>query len=67
MEDEVALMPVRDGSASRARRVDGGCNSFVNPRSWKLQRATEEKKISTLVWRIPHEKININVLRERQD
>ena len=27
-EKEVALMPVKDGSASRARLVDGGCSSF---------------------------------------
>ena len=31
-EDEVALMPVKDGSASRARIVDGGCNNFANRR-----------------------------------
>ena len=28
-------------------------------------RATEEQKISTPAWRIPCEKININVLKER--
>ena len=60
--DEVALMPVKDGSASSVRLVDGGCNSFVNWRSGKVWRATEEQTISTKVWRIPHEKININVL-----
>ena len=58
-------MLVRFGSASRARLVDGRCNSFVNWRSGKVWRATKEQRISTQVWRIPHEKININVLRER--
>ena len=62
-EDEVALMPVKDGSASRVRLVDGGCNNFANLRSGKVWRATEELKISTQVWRIPREKININVLK----
>ena len=65
MEVEVGLMPIRDGSASRARLVNGRCNSFVNRRSRKVWRATKEQRISTQVWRIPHEKININVLRER--
>ena len=56
---------VKDGSASRARLVDGGCNSFVNRRSRKVWRTTKEQKILAQVWRIPGEKININVLRER--
>ena len=30
-----------------------------------MWRATEEQRISTQVWGIPREKININVLRER--
>ena len=58
-------MPVKDGSASRARLVDGGCNNFANQMSGKVWRATKEQKISTQVWRIPHERININVLKER--
>ena len=66
-EDEVALMPVNDGSSSRARLVNGGCNSFVNRRSGKVWRTTEEQKILTQVWRISREKININVLRERTE
>ena len=63
MEDEVALMPIRDGSASIARLVDERCNSFVIRRSGKVWRATEEQRISTKMWRIPCEKINSNVLR----
>ena len=53
----------------RARLVDGGCNSFfnsfINWRSGRVWRAIEEQKISTQVWRIPREKISINVVRER--
>ena len=67
MEDKVALMPIREVSASRVRLVDGGCNSFINPRSGRVWRATKEQKISTQVWRIPHEKISINVVRERPE
>ena len=66
-EDKVVLMPVRNGSALRVRLVDGICNSFVNQRSGKVWRATEEQRISTQVWRIPGEKINIIVLRERPE
>ena len=47
-EDEVALMPVKDGSASRVRLVDGGCNNFANQRSGKVWRATQEQKIYSL-------------------
>ena len=53
--------------AGRARLVDGGCNNFANQRSGRVWRATEEQNISTQVWRIPHEKININVLKERTE
>ena len=60
-EDEVALMPVNNGSASRARLEDGRCNSFVNRRSGKVWRTTKDQRISTHVWRIPREKIIINV------
>ena len=31
-EEEVSLMPVKDGSASRARLVDGGCHSLFSKR-----------------------------------
>ena len=48
-EDEVALMQVKDSSASRARLVDGGCHNFANRRSGKVWRAIEEQKISTQV------------------
>ena len=63
-EEEVALMTVKDGSASRARLVDGGCISFKNRRSGKIWRATREQEISTQTWRIPREKITINVLKD---
>ena len=42
-DEEVKLMPVTDGSASRARLVDGGCISFKNQRSGKICRATREQ------------------------
>ena len=63
-EEEVALMPVIESSASRLRLVDGGCNSFENLRLRRIWRATREQEISTQTWRIPREKININVLKD---
>ena len=33
----------------------------------KVWRATKEQKITAQVWRIPCEKININVLKERTE
>ena len=66
-EEKVALMPVRDGSASRARLVDGGCTSFISWRSGKVLKATEGQRISTQVWRIPCDKISINVVSERPE
>ena len=35
-EEEVALMPVKDGSALRARLVDGECSSLEHGRSGKI-------------------------------
>ena len=32
-KEEVALMPVKDGSILRARLVDGGCHSFISKKS----------------------------------
>ena len=64
-EDEVGLMLVREGSALRARLVDGGCNNFIIQRSGKVLIATKGQRISTQVWRIPCEKISINVVSER--
>ena len=57
----------RDRSASRARLVDGGCNSFISRRSGKVLKAMEGQRISTQVWRIPREKININVVSGRPE
>ena len=51
----------------RARLVDGGCNRFINLRSGRVWRAIKEQKISTHVWRIPREKISINVVRKRPE
>ena len=66
-EEEVVLMPVKNGSASRVWLVDGGCHSFISLRSGKVLKATEAQRISTQVWRIPFEKISINVVSERPD
>ena len=57
-------MPVTDGSALRVRLVDGGRSRFENWRSGKIWKATREQEISTQTWRIPREKININVLKD---
>ena len=63
-EEEVTLMPVKDGSTSRGRLVDGGCVSFKNRRLGQICRATREQEISVQTWRIPHEKMNINVVQD---
>ena len=57
-------MPVIEGSALRGRLVYGGCSSFKNWRSGRIWRVTREQEISTQTWRIPREKININVLKD---
>ena len=31
-EEEVAIMPVKDESASKAQLVDGGCHNFISKR-----------------------------------
>ena len=54
----------KDGSSSKVRLVDGGCISFENRRSGKICRATKEQEISAQTWRIPREKMNINVLQD---
>ena len=64
-EEEVALMPVKDGLALRARLVNGGCHSFLSKRSVTVLQATKDQMISTQVWRIPRVKISINALTER--
>ena len=53
MEEEVALMPVKDGLTSRARLADGGCHSFLITKSETVLQATKDQIISTQVWRIP--------------
>ena len=52
-------MPVKDGSNSRARLVDGGCVSFENRRSRKICKANKGQEIAVQTWRIPSEKRNI--------
>ena len=58
-------MPIKDGLASRARLVEGGCHSFLSKRSGTVLRATKDQMISTQVWIILQEKISINTLSER--
>ena len=45
-KEEVTLMPVEDGSTSKARLVDGGCVSFENRRLGKICRANKGQEIS---------------------
>ena len=58
---------MKDGSALRPWLVDGGCYSFISLRLGKVLKATKAKRISTQVWRVPHEKISINAVSERPD
>ena len=57
-------MPVIDGSGSRVRLVDRGCSSFENRRLGRKWRATKAQEISTQAWRIPRDKISINILQD---
>ena len=47
--EEVALMPVKDGSASRALLVDRGCCNFISKRTGRVLKATEDQEISVQV------------------
>ena len=60
-EEGVILTPVKEGSNSIARLVDGGCVNFEDQKSGKTRRATKVQEISAQTWRIPREKMNINV------
>ena len=51
--EEVALMHVKDGSASRALLVEGRYNSFISKKIGRVLKATEDQMISSQVWRIP--------------
>ena len=48
-EEEVALMPLKDGSALRARLVDRGCHNFIRKRMGRVIKATENHRIAWLV------------------
>ena len=63
-EEGINLMPVRGNTNSRARLVDGGCVSFKNQKSRRIWKAMSDQKISTKAWRIPREKVTINVLKD---
>ena len=47
--------------------VDGGYHSFISKKTRRVLKTTEEQMISSQVWRIPQEKININTLEERTE
>ena len=57
-------MPVRGNAGSRARLVDAGCVSFENSKSQQIWNTTSDQEISTKAWRIPREKVTINVLKD---
>ena len=63
VKEEVALMPGKDGSTLRARLVEGGCHSFLSKKSRRVLQATKDQMISTQAWRIPWERISINMLQ----
>ena len=62
-EEEVALMPVKDRSASRAQLVEERYHSFISKKTGRVLKASEDQMISSQLWRIPREKISINILR----
>ena len=64
-EEEVALIPIKDGSALRAWLVEGGCHTFISKRTGRVLKGTKDQRISVQVWRIPSKKISINALNER--
>ena len=43
-KEEVSLMPVKDGSTSKARLVDGGCISFENRKSGRYVEQQDNKR-----------------------
>ena len=45
MEEEVALMPLKDGSPMRARLVDRGCHNFISKKTGRVLKATEDQRI----------------------
>ena len=47
-------MPVKDSSVStRARLVDGGCHNFIDKRTGRVLKATEDQRVLLQVYRIP--------------
>ena len=63
--EKVMLMPVKDGSTSRARLGDRGYHSFISKKTERVLKTTEEQIISSQLWRIPREKISINTGQKR--
>ena len=52
-KEEVALVPVKDGSTSRAGLVDGKYHSFISKKTGRVLKTMEEQMILLQVWRIP--------------
>ena len=44
---------LKDGSASRARLVEGRYKSFISKKTGRVLKAIEDQMISSQVWRIP--------------
>ena len=63
-EDGPTLESIADDKVSLTILVDGECLDFENRKSGKTLRATREQEISTQAWRIPREKVTINILKD---
>ena len=60
-------MPVKDGSTSRARLVDGSYHSYISKKTGRVLETTEEHMILLQVWWIPQEKISVSTFNERPE
>ena len=63
-KDINTMEPIADDKVSKTILVDGNCLDFKNRRSGKTWRVTSEQEILTQAWRIPREKVAINVLKD---
>ena len=58
------LEPISGDKISKTVLVDGNCLDFENRKSGKTWRATSRQEILTQAWRIPWEKLAINILKD---
>ena len=63
-EDGNILELIANDKVSRTILVGAECLDFKQQKSGKILRATREQEISTQAWRIPKEKVTINVLKD---